>query len=69
MARTLTDKEVKLAQGVVDSVIEPELKRAVETLNEVLAKHDMRAGLEVQWFFEGISDPLTATKEPKEPAK
>jgi hypothetical protein len=44
------------ASALVTKVVEPKIRRLVEELNVVLAKHGTVAGCEIQWFFDKLTD-------------
>lgn len=55
MVRTLKDSEMRYAVGVVTKTVEPRVKTLVEELNKFLKSKGIRAGVELQWYFDGIS--------------
>jgi len=48
----ISEDDVKHAKHVIDNVFTPRLKRDLDKLNEYLKERGIRAGIEVQWFFD-----------------
>ena len=51
---TATDSDVEFAKKVIDSYFVPILKKNVESLNELLSERGVRAGIEINWFFDKV---------------
>ena len=51
------DDQVGWARSVIDNAFNPALKRMIDTLNTELSVRGLRAGIEIQWFFENIEVP------------
>ncbi len=54
--KTLSDEKVKRAAALVTNVVEPEVGKLVEKLNETLAKHGIKAGCSIEWFFDELEN-------------
>lgn len=63
MPRTATDAEIAKARRLIENVCEPKIQAIIDQLNLVLSAHGIRAGAEVQWFIDGISDPTPKGSE------
>lgn len=50
------DEKFAKARTLVDGVVEPKVKEVVAALNKTLEKYNVRAGVELQWFFEEVKD-------------
>lgn len=57
MPKTITDKKLKYATSVVKTELEPRIKKLVEEANKHLGKYGIRAGAEVNWFFDELGEP------------
>ena len=49
-----SDKEIDLAVSVIKQHIEPRFEKIVGALNDMLARHGIRAGLDISWVFDKI---------------
>jgi hypothetical protein len=54
MSKTISDKKLKYAIGIITQEIEPRVKTMVESLNQVFHKQGIRAGVELQWIFDEV---------------
>lgn len=53
-AVTASDDDMAWARSLVQGSFEPSLRRQLEVFNQTLAKRGLRAGIEVQWFFDKV---------------
>jgi hypothetical protein len=44
------------ARSIVDEVYYPILKQHIKTLNKTLEKRNIRAGIEIRWFFDRFEE-------------
>lgn len=61
-AKTISDAKLKYAVGMVKKQIEPKIKQIVEAFNDLLESRNIRAGLELQWFFDELEDKSNENK-------
>jgi len=50
--KTATDDDIAYAKKVVDSVFYPVIKKQIDLINKTLEKRNIRAGIEIKWFFD-----------------
>ncbi len=63
MPKTISDEKLTKAKALVDSTVEPRIIEILDTLNVVLGKHGIRAGVEMTWLFDEIGEPAKPQKE------
>lgn len=54
--KTATNDDMAYARSIVDEVYYPILKQHIKTLNKTLEKRNIRAGIEIRWFFDRFEE-------------
>lgn len=54
MSKTITDDKYKKTAKLITEKVEPRIRVIVDEVNKVLAKDGVRAGVELQWFFDSL---------------
>jgi len=63
--RTATNSEVSYCQNIVDKIFKPIIEKNLAIVNKFLAKKELRAGIEITWFFDSTDKEgeLDASKD------
>lgn len=56
MAKTITDSQRSQTAQLVEQTFVPKVTKLLEALNKFLKVKGIRAGLELTWYFDDISD-------------
>ena len=56
MPRTLNEKEMKYAKALIDSTVEPAIRKIVDELNAVLKAKNIRVGAELTWMLDSTEE-------------
>ena len=59
---TATQDDVAWAKQIIDGAFTPSLKKMIDTLNKTLATRNIRAGLEITWYFDKQQEESTNAK-------
>jgi hypothetical protein len=59
MSKSVDDKTAKKAENLINSVLEPEIKRFIEEANVTLKKYKVHLGAEIKWFIDKLEEKET----------
>jgi len=48
----ISEDDVEYAKHIIDNIFTPKLKKDLDKINEHLKERGVRAGIEIQWFFD-----------------